>query len=159
MSIYDASIEIECEFIPDLKYPAMSEFTLEKIRQLKVNTCLDEYGYIIKVNNIIKVMSSRFSMYNGLLWLKCLVSATLVKPIRGIQILAVVTGVKSIGVFTTFKGCLKSFVKTKKRYEVGDEIELEIVELRFKNGEYETIGKEVEGTIDGRTIESRTIRY
>jgi len=127
----------------------MSEYTLENLRRNNVHTCDEEYGYILEIHRIVRMLENKFSIYTGLLWMKCQVEATTLKPETNDEFTADIGSIKPVGIFGTVAGIMRCFVKPletkveEKKKKNNTTIKFKVLETRYKNGVYETVGMEV----------------
>lgn len=135
---------MEAQFLPDFNYSLNSEHTLEKLRLLIQHTCVEEYGYVIAIHRIVHVLANKFSIYNGLLWIQCEVDATTLKPEKDDTFTATVVDAKPVGLFGVVEGLMKCFIKPIKPHTAHSTVVFTVLETRYKNGVYETVGLEVQ---------------
>lgn len=143
MPIQHRSIQVEAQFLPDFSNSLDSEYTLENLRRLLEHTCVEEYGYVLAIHRVVQILANKFSVYNGLLWIRCEVEATTLKPEKDDTFTAVVVDAKSVGLFGLVEGLMKCFIKPVKTQQQRSTVVFTVLETRYKNGVYETVGLEV----------------
>jgi hypothetical protein len=120
----------------------------------KYESSSNELGYIIKVNYIKDIISSKLNN-NSEIVIESLCDCNIFKPEVGIKVNCVIDMIHINGIFVRkyeikillpssnndYEYIGNSFKVGKKEYNIGDEIEIEIVNIRYDKFIYSCIGK------------------
>ena len=128
------------EFIPD---NININVILDMFKKKFNYTCNQEYGYIIDVISVEKIIDSVISIYNGNVILTCEILIENLLPIVNSKIKGIVKKIFPQGFFIMVRNCMKIFVPNEgeKNIKIDSEVEVEIIQIRFLKGKYDCIGK------------------
>lgn len=118
---------------------------LSMIKEKYINTCSIDYGFIVDIKSLEKVIDSTISIYNGNIIIKCEIEITNLCPIVGQVLEGVIERVFNEGVILIVQNCLKVFIpftlQQKNKYKPKSIIKFQIENIRFQKGKYDCIGK------------------
>jgi DNA-directed RNA polymerase subunit E'/Rpb7 len=138
-------LERTVEFVPDLSHPDAD--LLERFQTRYANTCSREYGFILRVLDVLVVRSRKISIYNGHVILSARIVAECFFPRPGVCAAGVVQQTFPQGAIVWVAGCMKTFVPTEPTTLVfalvGQTVEVELTQTRFQKGRYDSIGRYV----------------
>jgi hypothetical protein len=102
------------------------------------------YGYVLTVHRIVAILENKFSIYTGLLWIKCSVEATTLKPQLRDTFIANIVAIKPVGMIASVAGVMRCFIKFAgpPSLYAQSTVSFTVLETRYKNGVYETVGIE-----------------
>ena len=114
----------------------------------------NELGYIIKVLNIKDIISSNINNSTEII-IESLCNCEIFKPEIGLNVRCVIDMIHVNGIFVSkykikilipsstneYEYKYESFVVGEKEYRIGDDIEIEIVNIRYDKYVYSCIGK------------------
>ena len=108
--------------------------------------CSEEYGYIIKILDIISIDNKIMSGMTGIIFIVTFRAKTL-KPERGSIFKGIITGKTSQGVFVTVKNRFKTIIAAIQSpnilsKKVGKRVKIQIMHMRFNKSTFECIGIE-----------------
>lgn len=109
-------------------------------------TCSKQYGYILDVLSIEKIIDSSISIYNGNVILKCEIKVENLLPTIDMIIKGNVQKIYNQGILIVIKECMKIFIPKDNlisSLKINDEIIVNITEIRFFKGKYDCIGKQM----------------
>jgi len=145
-------IEIEPKYMTS----SIHETILKKIQNKYVNTCSEKNGYVLDITEYNRILFSGINDCNGNLFFKVECKTNMLLPTIGKKIDCNVDMIFQHGIFAGFKnlkvlvpaGTLSrwkydtdKFKKGKQTISVGDNISVEITEIRYENCKYSCIGK------------------
>ena len=141
--------------------PNIEHSILEKLKQVVENDCSKDFGYIIKVIKLIKIIDNYISNVNSELIFIVLFEAETIKPAVGKVYTDTITMVLSGGIFLKIKGkfmvlippsVLNDYdfqaenkmyvhkVDSTKTLKTGDECSVKISGIRYLNKNYDCFG-------------------
>lgn len=133
------------EFIPNDSISSMNDILLLFKKKYEM-TCTKEYGFILEVLSVNKIISSTISIYNGNVILEC---ELLIKNLLPIQNQVLVGRIKQVfpqGIIILIDNCMKTFIPNssiKNNKKIDIEIQFVIEQIRFQKGKYDCIGREI----------------
>ena len=161
MDVKDISIVYECD-INTLNSENIKSEILKQIRNIYVNNCTKEYGYIIKIKGM-KILSNSINNVTGNIIFNLIYKAEVLKPYVGKIIETQINMIGEEGIFVSTKNLLKillpadKLLKTKWVYDFstqsytnkitknkmfgGDELQVEITNVRYNRKQFVCIGK------------------
>ena len=131
------------EFIPSDELKDKNNWLL-LFREKYQYTCNKLHGYILDIISIEEIVNSTISIYNGNVILTCKLKVKNLLPVLDMTIEGTIQKIYNQGIFVLIKGCMKTFIpkdQLKSKNKIGDDITIQITEIRFFKGKYDCIGK------------------
>lgn len=128
---------IEC--VPDLM--CITHGLLERFKTKYEFTCSKKYGFILKVNRIVKINACKISIYNGNAIIDCDIDVECLIPQTNQILNGKITHIYPQGIIVMARDCMKIFIPTgtKSTKKIGSDIDVIITQIRFQKGKYDCI--------------------
>ena len=147
------NVVLSCVLKPEFLLPSYKEHILSEYRK-KYESSANELGYIIKVNSIKDIISSNLNNNSNII-VESLCDCDIFKPDVGIKVRGVIDMIHINGIFVRkyeikilipssgndYTYCDNTFKYGGKEYKKGDEIDVEIINIRYDKFIYSCIGK------------------
>jgi DNA-directed RNA polymerase subunit E'/Rpb7 len=131
------------EYIPDLNHPL--DALLEKFQEKYTHTCSKDYGFVLRVIRIVRVLSNRISIYNAKMIVECEIEIECLLPVSGEVFQGTIQQIFPQGIIVQVDQAMKGFIPSPKHvYEKQQTISFRVIQTRFQKGKYDCIGEEIQ---------------